>query len=151
MTQEAQRIIGNILAGQYVERWPEAEYQALFTGRVLSYTDRITLGTFLFGNLRDAQLVYIALREQLSPDPKAHDHLRRWLTDLLSGKYDDRVYYLDVLEGDYFFLNGMLHAARAPPASPCVRTLNAWERECTRMRREEGRWPTLAEQHAFFA
>ena len=127
------------------------EYQALFTGRVLSYTDRITLGTFLYGNLRDAQIVYAALEHQLGADPKAHDHLRRWLTDLLSGKYDDRVYYLDVLEGDYFFLNGMLHAARAPPASPCVRTLNEWERECTRMRREEGRWPTLAEQHAFFA
>ena len=60
----------------------------------------------------------------------------------LSGKYDDRIYYLDVLQGDYFFLNGMLHAARAPPASPFARLLNAWEHECMRMRRAEGRWPT---------
>jgi len=151
MTQEAQRLIGNILAGQYVERWPVSEAHAILGGCELSYNDRISVGTFLFGNLRDAQLVYTALREQLGPDPKDHDHLRRWLADLSSGKYDDRVYYLDVLQGDYFFLNGMLHAARAPPASPCVRALNAWEHECMRMRREEGRWPTLDEQRAFFA
>jgi hypothetical protein len=141
--------VDTIIGGQYVERWPANEFQAVLTGRVLSYDDRINLGTFLYGNLRDAQLVYAALKHQLSPDPKDHDHLRRWIADLASGKYDDRVYYLDVLEGDYFFLCGMLHAARAPPASPCVRVLNAWEHECMRMRREEGRWPTLAEQRAF--
>jgi hypothetical protein len=114
MTQEAQRLIGSIIAGQYVERWPDLEADAILGGRELSYTDRISVGTFLFGNLRDA-----------------------------------RVYYLDVLEGDYYYLGGALHAARAPPASACVRLMNAWERECARMRREEGRWPTLAEQHAF--
>jgi hypothetical protein len=149
MTQEAQRLIGSIIAGQYVERWPDLEADAILGGRELSYTDRISVGTFLFGNLRDAQLVYAAVREQLGADPKDHDHLRRWLADLASGKYDDRVYYLDVLEGDYYYLGGALHAARAPPASACVRLMNAWERECARMRREEGRWPTLAEQHAF--
>jgi hypothetical protein len=151
MTQEAQRLIGNFLAGQYVERWPVSEAHVILGGCELSYSDRISVGTFLFGNLRDAQLVYTALREQLGADPNDHDHLRRWLADLASGKYDDRIYYLDVLQGDYFFLNGMLHAARAPPASPFARLLNAWEHECTRMRREEGRWPTLAEQRAFLA
>ena len=101
MTQEAQRIIGSIIAGQYVERWPDLEADAILGGRELSYTDRISVGTFLFGNLRDAQLVYDAVRDQLGADPKHHDHMRRWLADLASGKYDDRVYYLDVLEGDY--------------------------------------------------
>ena len=48
-----------------------------------------------------------------SPGPDDHHdpHMRRWLADLSSGKFDDRVHYVDVLEGDYFFLNGMLHAA----------------------------------------
>jgi hypothetical protein len=42
---------------------------------------------------------------------------------------------------------------RAPPASQCVRLFNAWEHECkhAHVRRAEGRWPTLAEQRAFFA
>ena len=101
MTQEAQRLIGNFLAGQYVERWPVSEAHVILGGCELSYSDRISVGTFLFGNLRDAQLVYTALREQLGADPNDHDHLRRWLADLASGKYDDRVYYLDVLQGDY--------------------------------------------------
>ena len=35
------------------------------------------------------------------------------------------------------------HASRSALGSACS--------QCMRMRREEGRWPTLAEQHAFFA
>ena len=35
MTQEAQRLVDTILGGQYFERWPDAEYQALLNGRVL--------------------------------------------------------------------------------------------------------------------
>ena len=46
---------------------------------------------------------------------------------------------------DFYFLNGTCNLARAPP-QPFVRRMHAWERECTRMWREEGRWPTLAEQ-----
>ena len=147
-TLDARQLVDSIIGGQYVERWAEHEYLAMLTGRVLSYDDRIALGTFLYGNLRDAQLVYAALKQQLGPDAKDHDHMRRWLADLASGKKDN-VYYHDVLEGDYFFFSGKLHAAIAPPASPCVRVLNAWEHERMRMRREEKRWPTLAEQRAF--
>ena len=49
MTQEAQRLIGNFLAGQYVERWPVSEAHVILGGCELSYSDRISVGTFLFG------------------------------------------------------------------------------------------------------
>ena len=46
VTLDARQLVDSILGGQYLERWPEAEYLALQSGRVLSYTNRITLGTF---------------------------------------------------------------------------------------------------------
>ena len=149
MTHEAEQRVINCIGGQFVERWPASEAHAFASGKQLSYTERIALGTFLFGNLRDANLVYAAVREQLGPDPKDHDHMRRWLADLASGKYDERVYYYQVLHlPDFFFLSGARNHSRAPQ-QPFVRALNAWEAECVRMRREEGRWPSLGEQRAF--
>ena len=106
------------------------------------------MGTFLYGNVRDTNLVYYAVREQLGSDTTHHDHMRRWLADIASGKYDDRYHYYDVLRADWFFLSGTLNAKRRLP-SPCVRLMNAWELECQRVRRQEGRWPSLMEQCAF--
>jgi len=67
---------------------------------------------------------------------------------LASGKYDLKYHYFDVLAADWLYLDGTLNGRRTPP-SPLARLLLAWERECARVRRREGRWPTLAEQHAF--
>jgi hypothetical protein len=106
------------------------------------------MGTFLYGNVRDTNLVYHAVHEKLGSDPTHHDHMRRWLADITSGKYDDRYYYFDVMLGDWYFLSGALNAKRWLP-SPCVRLMNAWELECQRVRRQEGRWPSLMEQCAF--
>lgn len=142
------RCILTFMGGQLIERWPEEERRAFFLKKKLSYTDRVALGTFLFGNLRDADLVYAALREQLGADATHHEHMRRWLADLASGKYDERVYYYEVLhEPDFFFLSGKRNSERAPPQR-FVRCMHAWEHEWARMRREEGRWPSLAEQRA---
>ena len=42
----------------------------------------------------------------------------------------------------------MVNTRRSPP-SPFARAVHAWDAECMRMQRAEGRWPTLAEQRAF--
>ena len=49
---------------------------------------------------------------------------------------------------DFYHLNGQVVTERRPP-QPVVRLLNAWERECLRVLRVEGRYPTLTEQRAF--
>ena len=150
-SEEAQVAILNFMGGQYVERWPDAERTALLSAGTFSYKQRLDLCTFLFGNLRDAELVYVALRPQLGPEPSAHDHERRFLADLASGKYDERYHYWQVVHDvDWRCLNGRLHTARAPLCSRHARCIQAWDADCMRMRRERGRWPTLAEQDAYF-
>ena len=138
----------NIIGGQFLERWPPTFMEKLFGTHEFSYKDRMEMGTFLYGNVRDTNLVYYAVCERLGSDPKHHDHMRRWLANIASGKCDDRYYYFDVLHGDWFFLSGALNASRWLP-SPCARVLNAWELECQRVRGQEGRWPSLMEQCAF--
>ena len=147
-SEQAQSIIMNIIGGQYEERWPEEERKAILSTAELSYGQRLDVGTFLFGNLRDINLVFAAVRPQLCADPKDVDHFRRFLADLDSGKYEEIYHYFDVLEADWLFLSGKLNTRRSPP-SPFARELHAWEAECMRMRSAEGRWPSLAEQRAF--
>ena len=148
MILEPNQIIMNIIGGQYVERWPEDEYRIILYTPVFTYQQRITALTFLYGNLRNAGLVYTAVLPQLGVDPRDLDHARRFLADLASGKYDLKYFYFDVLAGDWLFLSGAVNLRHAPP-SPLARALLAWERECARVHRRMKRWPTLAEQHAF--
>ena len=148
MTTEAWQKVLNIIGGQYKERWPDEESRIIFHSTVFTYKQRLTALTFLYGNLRDADLVYAAVQMQLGVDPRDRDHAQRFLADLASGRYDQKYHYFDVLAADWLFLNGTLNARRTPP-SPLARLLLAWERECARMRRQEGRWPTLAEQRKF--
>jgi hypothetical protein len=145
---DARTCILNIIGGQLLERWPPTFREKFFRTSEFSYKDRMEMGTFLYGNVRDTNLVYHAVHEKLGSDPTHHDHMRRWLADITSGKYDDRYYYFDVMLGDWYFLSGALNAKRWLP-SPCVRLMNAWELECQRVRRQEGRWPSLMEQCAF--
>ena len=146
---DAQQTILNVIGGQLLERWPEEEERIILYELVLSYSQRITAITFLYGNFRDVDLVYTALQQQIGGDPHDRDHARRLLADLASGRYDDTYFYFNVLAADWLFLNGTLNARHAPP-SPHARALHAWDGECARLRRREGRWPTLAEQRAFF-
>ena len=148
MTIKAWRKMLHVLGGQYKERWPEEESRIIFISTVFTYSQRITALTFLYGNLRDAGLVYSALHPQIGNDPSDHDHAQRFLADLVNGKYDHKYYYFDVLAGEWLFLSGAVNLRHAPP-SPLARALLAWERECARMHRTEERWPTLAEQRAF--
>ena len=148
MILEPNQIIMNIIGGQYVERWPEDEYRIILYTPVFTYQQRITALTFLYGNLRDADLVYNAVLPQLGVDPRDHDHARRFLVDLASGKYDRKYHYFDVLAADWLYLDGTVNARRTPP-SPLARLLLAWERECARVHRCEKRWPSLAEQRKF--
>ena len=145
---EAQAIVMNIIGGQYEERWPEEERNTILSIAEYSYDQRINVGTFLFGNLRDYDLVLTAVRPQLGADPTHLDHFQRFLADLASGKYDQKYHYFDVLKADWFFLSGALNVRRSPP-SQLARAVHAWEAECMRMRSAERRWPTLAEQRAF--
>ena len=145
---DALTCILNIIGGQLLERWPPTFVEKLFGTFEFSYKDRIEMGTFLYGNVRDTNLVYNAVRQRLGSDPKHHDHMCRWLADIASGNYDDRYYYFDVMLADWCFLGGALNAKRWP-SSPYVRLINAWELECQRVRCQEGRWPSLMEQCAF--
>ena len=146
MALDAWRKMLSVIGGPYKERWPDNEYRVIFLSTVFTYTERLTSLTFLYGNLRDADLVYTALYPQIGVD--GHDHARRFLADLRSGKYDLKYFHFDVHAGDWLFLNGVVNTRRTPP-SQLARTLLAWERECARVRRTEKRWPTLAEQRAF--
>ena len=148
MTYNPHQSILNIIGGQYFERWPDEERRIILYSAEFTYRQRLAACTFLYGNVRDAGLVYEAIREQLGVDTKDHDHARRFLADLASGKYDLKYHYFDVLAGDWLFLSGAVNVHRTPP-SPLARLLLAWDRECVRLRRCEGRWPTLAEQHAW--
>ena len=149
MPVDPNQSILNVIGGQYKERWPEEEERIVLYTPVFGYSQRIKALTFLYGNVRDVDLVYAALRKQIGVDPADHDHAQRFLADLRSGKYDDKYYYFDVLAADWYFLGGTLNTAHTPP-TPTARLLGAWERECARVRRWERRWPTLAEQRAFF-
>ena len=148
MTLEAWRTMLSVIGGPYKERWPDEESRIIFNSTVFTYTERLTALTFLYGNLRDAALVYAALHPQIGVDPRDHGHALRYLADLASGKYDLKYFYFDVLAGDWLYLNGTVNARRTPP-SPLARLLLAWERECARMHCMEKRWPTFAEQRAF--
>ena len=148
MACDPHQSIMNIIGGQYIERWPDEERRTIIYTVEFTYKQRLTACTFLYGNVRDAGLVYEAIREQLGVDTKDHDHARRFLADLASGKYDLKYHYFDVLAGDWLYLSGAVNAHRTPP-SPLARALLAWDRECVRLRRCEGRWPTLGEQRAF--
>ena len=148
MAYDSHQSILNTIGGQYLERWPDEERQTILFSAEFTYSQRITALTFLYGNLRDVDLVYAAVQPQLGVDPKDLDHAQRFLADLASGRYDHKYHYFDVLAADWLFLNGTVNAHRTPP-SPLARLLLAWERECARVRRQEGRWPTLAEQREF--
>ena len=74
MILDPHQSIMNIIGGQYVERWPENEWQIILYTPVFTYSQRITALTFLYGNLRDSALVYNAVFPQLGADPRDHGH-----------------------------------------------------------------------------
>ena len=74
MILDPNQSIMNIIGGQYVERWPEDELRIILYTTVFTYQQRITALTFLYGNLRDADLVYNAVLPQLGVDPRDLDH-----------------------------------------------------------------------------
>ena len=147
-TSTAWSTVLNHIRGQYKERWPDEESRIIFLSTVFTYSQRITALTFLYGNLRDVDLVYAALLPQIGVEDRDRDHAQRFLADLASGKYDLKYHYFDVHAADWLFLSGTVNARRAPP-SQFARAVHAWDAECMRIWREEARWPTLAEQRAF--
>ena len=116
----------SVIGGPYKERWPDEESRIIFNSTVFTYLERLTAVTFLYGNIRDAALVYAALHPQIGVDPRDHGNALRYLADLASGKYDLKYYYFDVLAGDWLYHNGMycqctLHTAQpACPPAACV-------------------------------
>ena len=82
MTLQAWRTVLNTICGDYKRRWPDEQSRIIFHSTKLTYTQRISVLTFLYGNLRDANLVYAFLHPQFGADPREHDHARRFLTDL---------------------------------------------------------------------
>ena len=149
MTSTAWSTVLTTIGGQYKERWPDEESRIIFHSTVLTYSQRLTALTFMYGNIRDVDIVYAALLpHQIGVEPRSRDHAQRFLADLASGKYDLKYHYFDVHAADWFFFSGAVNARRSPP-SQLARSLHAWDAECMRIRRAEKRWPTLAEQRAF--
>ena len=136
---EAWQKVLSLIGGQYKERWPDEESRIIFNSPVFTYPQRLTALTFLYGNLRDADLVYAALLPQLGVDTRDHDHAHRFLADLTSGKYDLKYFYCDVHAADWLFLSGAVNTRRSPPGQ-FARAVHAWDAECMRIRREEARW-----------
>ena len=78
MTSEAWQNVLSVIGGQYKERWPDEESRIIFLSTVFTYPERLTALTFLYGNLRDVDLVYSALlatpadrRRGARPGPRA--------------------------------------------------------------------------------
>ena len=93
MTTEAWQKVLSVIGGQYIERWPEQESRIIFLADVFTYNQRLTALTFLYGNLRNADLVYTAMQPQIGIDPRDLDHAQRFLADLASGRYDLKYHY----------------------------------------------------------
>jgi hypothetical protein len=74
MPYDPHQSILNILGGQYLERWPDEEARIILNTPVFAYQHRLTALTFLYGNLRNVDLVYAALGQQIGADPRDHDH-----------------------------------------------------------------------------
>ena len=84
MSIDAWQSILSVIGGAYKERWPDEESCIIFQSTVFTYQQRITALTFLFGNLRDADMVYAALLPQIGVDLRDRDHAQRFLADLVS-------------------------------------------------------------------
>ena len=78
MTTEAWSTVLNCIGGQYKERWPDEESRIIFHSTVFTYQQRITALTFLYGNLRDVELVYAALLPQIGVEERDRDHANRF-------------------------------------------------------------------------
>ena len=74
MEYDAHQSILNIIGGQYLERWPDEERQIILYTAKFTYRQRLAACTFLYGNMRDAGLVYKAIRQQIGADAKDHNH-----------------------------------------------------------------------------
>ena len=98
MTLEAWRKMLSVIGGPYKERWPDEEYRIIFLSTVFTYQERLTALTFIYGNIRDATLVYSALHPQLGVDAKDHEHALRFLADLKSGEIILELWIWRVLE-----------------------------------------------------
>ena len=115
-THEAQQSILNIIGGDYMERWPVTIINVIFGNAEYSYNNRRDIGTFLYGNVRDANLVYLSVCASNSAPTRRTTticELRRWLADIASGKYDDKYHYFDVLLADWYYLGGAAREVRS--------------------------------------
>ena len=73
MTLQAWQNMLSVIGGQYKERWPDEESRIIFNSTVFTYNQRITALTFLYGNIRDADLVYSAVYPQIGVNPRDHE------------------------------------------------------------------------------
>ena len=71
MIIDAWSTVLNIIGGQYKERWPDEESRIIFLSTVFTYQERLTALTFLYGNLRDADLVHAAVHPQIAASTRA--------------------------------------------------------------------------------
>ena len=132
------------------ERWPTPEDDLFFGGFVLVFVGRLELASLLFVFFCCVQLVHDAMLPLLGPDARGRVHAKRFLLDVNAGRYDSSYHYYDVLAAVCYSINGQLNARRRP-ACPYVRLLHVWDAACARVWARERRWPTLAEQRAFFS
>ena len=141
---QAEAIVEVEIGGQLRERVPEPIQRSYYGTHKLEYGERLTLGSFFVGNF-GKDIAWAVLRHRVGNQSE----LRRWLLELASGRRDHVDYYYDVRRSEWLYQGGHANLSRRPP-SEAVRLYTAWEAECQRVWRREGRYPTLEEQCAFF-
>ena len=112
------------------------------------------MGSFLLGNGCDKVDIYACLAPRFG-NVANHTHMRSWLAHLERCPRT-RSYYFDLDKQDYHRHDGTValldqNGKVLSPPQPLVRVHNAWEVEQRRIRRQERRYATLAEQQRFFS
>jgi len=123
VTLDARQLVDSFLGGQYVERWPEADFLALHSGREVSLRcpsscSLPACGCFCAAHPSAAQRARCPLP---STTLLAALHSRALSCTDRARRSFPQVYYVDVLEGDYFLAMACcMPRARRLPARACA-------------------------------
>ena len=117
VTLDTRQLVDSFLGGQYVERWPEADFLALHSGREVSLRCPSSCARCLpaAAFALPVRCPACSLPTALHTTARCALHSRALSCTDRARRSFPQVYYVDVLEGDYFFLNlacCMPHARR---------------------------------------
>lgn len=152
MSAEAKRSILNFTgeAG-----WPKADWDLFHSGAVLRRRSRFKLVLLLKGNGCKDEWIRAVVSPRLRDEDcrkvlRRKEHVESILRDAQACKYDEQWAYRCLRDNDIKYLSGRVCTDRPAP-SPAARLINGWDEEISRVKRTQDRYPTMAEQEAYFA